>query len=57
LVGYFLGSKLHYAAVNTIAHKIWEKAGLSEVLSFDLIKAKNLWEMKIRGTAPGHGER
>ncbi len=35
LVGYFLGSKLHYAAVNTIAHKIWGKAGLSEVLSSD----------------------
>jgi hypothetical protein len=35
--------------VNTIAHEIRGKAELFEVLSLDLIKAKNLWEMKISG--------
>jgi hypothetical protein len=35
LVGYFLGQKLPYSAVNSIAHKIWGKEGLIEVLSSD----------------------
>lgn len=35
LVGYFLGKKLSYLTVNSIAHKIWDKEGLIEVLSSD----------------------
>ena len=32
LVGYFIGSKLPFNAVNTIARKLWAKDGLTDVL-------------------------
>ena len=33
LVGYFVGKSLPFAVVNSIAHKIWDKMGLMDVLS------------------------
>lgn len=36
LVGYFLGHKLPYPTVNTIAQHIWGKSGLEEVLSSEM---------------------
>lgn len=46
LVGYFLGHKLPYPTVNTIAQHIWGKSGLEEVLSsengFFLFKFQDL---------------
>ena len=33
LVGYFIGSKLPFSAINSIARKIWAKEGLSDVLA------------------------
>jgi hypothetical protein len=33
LVGQFVGQRLHYQAVHSIAHKIWGNMGLEEVLS------------------------
>jgi len=35
LVGYFLGQRLAYPAVNSIAQRLWGKLGLEEVLSSD----------------------
>ena len=35
LVGYFIGKKLPFQVVNSIAHKIWGKFGLCEVLTSD----------------------
>jgi hypothetical protein len=35
LVGHFVGQKLPYPVVNSIANKIWSSYGLSEVLSSD----------------------
>ena len=35
LVGYFVGSFLPFSAVNTLARRLWSKAGLVEVFSFD----------------------
>ena len=35
LVGYFIGKRLPYQVVNSIAHKIWGKFGLMEVLTSD----------------------
>ena len=33
LVGYFIGKRLPYQVVNSIAYKIWGKFGLREVLT------------------------
>ncbi|KAI8557455.1 hypothetical protein RHMOL_Rhmol04G0012400 [Rhododendron molle] len=33
VVGYFVDRKLHFSAVETIAHKIWDQFGLLDVLS------------------------
>lgn len=35
LVGYFLGQKLPYTMVNSLAHRLWDELGLEEVLSSD----------------------
>ena len=36
LIGYFVGKKLHFPAVNSIALRLWGKFGLREVLSSDV---------------------
>ena len=35
MVGHFIGTRLPYATVHNIAHKIWAKEGLIEVLAQD----------------------
>ena len=35
LVGYFIGQRLAYPVVNSIAHRLWDSWGLEEVLSSD----------------------
>ena len=35
LVGHFIGMRLPYSAVNTIAHRLWAKEGLVEVLGHE----------------------
>lgn len=59
LVGYFVGHKLPFPTVNTIAHNIWGKSGLEEVLSsengFFLFKFKDHDNMcSVMERAPWH---